>query len=321
MEKNLLEVKNVVKRFRYGLFGFEFKAIDGVNLKLGEEPSIYTLAGESGSGKSTLAKVILRIYKPEEGVVLYKGKDVHSLKGTEIKWFRREVQAVFQDPFSSFNPMRKIYSYLQETVRSLVGIKERSEINRMINDVLTEVGLRISDVKEKYPHELSGGELQRIAIARALLTKPRLIIADEPVSMLDASFRTNILNIFKRVKEEYKVSFIYITHDLATSYYISDYIAILYRGTILERGSVEEVLSRPMHPYTKILLESLPSLDPNRRESYMRPIKLSQIEEKEFLTAGCKFAPRCPKVIEKCWKVKPPEIHIDNRVLTCWLYE
>ncbi|MCR8472497.1 MAG: ABC transporter ATP-binding protein [Nitrososphaerota archaeon] len=318
--KILLEVKDLVKKFRYGLFGFEFKALDKVNLKLGEEPSICTLAGESGSGKSTLAKVILRVYKPEEGIVLYRGKNIYELKKSEVKWFRKEVQAIFQDPFASFNPMRKIYSYFQETAKSLADIKEEAEINKVVDDVLAEVGLRISDIKEKYPHELSGGELQRVAIARALLTKPRLMIADEPVSMLDASFRVSVLNIFKQVKEEYNISFIYITHDLATSYYISDYIAILYRGTILERGPIDEVLKRPLHPYTKMLLESLPTLDLRKREYYMHPIRLSQIEEKEFLATGCKFVSRCPYAEEKCKLQAPPDKIVNNSIVRCWLY-
>jgi len=314
----LLEIKNVNKVFRYGLFGFTFKALDNINLTLENKPQICTIAGESGSGKSTLAKVILGIYKPEEGVVIYKGKNVYQLKKSEINWFRKEVQAIFQDPYATFNPMRKVYTYLYETAKSLIGLRNESEIRRQINEVLSNVGLKIEEIREKYPHEFSGGQLQRVAIARALLTNPKLIIADEPVSMLDASLRVNILNLFKRIKEEYKISFIYITHDLATAYYISDNIAILYRGTIVEMGPVDEILRRPLHPYTRLLMESTPRLDPRLREKYLAEIRLPGIEEKEFLITGCKFAPRCQNAIEKCWKMRPPEIHAGNRMVACW---
>jgi len=316
----LLEVKNVSKFFRYGFFGFMFKALDNVNFSLSNEPRIFTLAGESGSGKSTLAKIILGIHQPDEGRILYKGKDIHHLKGSDAKWLKREIQAVFQDPYATFNPLKRVYHYLHETVKSLMGLTNETEIQNHIDNTLSSVGLRLSDVREKYPHELSGGELQRVAIARALLTNPRLIVADEPVSMLDASLRINILNIFKHIKDNYGISLIYITHDLATAYYISDDIAILYRGTILERGPISIVLNKPFHPYTKILLESLPEPDPKSKSQYMRPIKLSQIEEKEFLMRGCKFALRCPYADKRCKEETPPEIKIDEVIVKCWLY-
>ncbi|MEM3662199.1 MAG: ATP-binding cassette domain-containing protein [Sulfolobales archaeon] len=163
-------VKHVSKIFRYGLFGFTFKALDDINFTIENKPQIYTIAGESGSGKSTLAKVILGIHKPEQGVALYKGRNIHGLKKSENKWFRREVQAVFQDPYATFNPMKKVYTYLYETARSLLGLREESEIRRAVEDALNSVGLKIYEIQEKHPHELSGGELQRVSIARALLT-------------------------------------------------------------------------------------------------------------------------------------------------------
>ncbi|MCS7126095.1 MAG: ABC transporter ATP-binding protein [Aigarchaeota archaeon] len=316
----LLVLKNINKVFRYGFFGFEFKALDKVNLTIEHEGIIYTIAGESGSGKTTLARIILGVHKPDEGLVEYKGKNIHSLKSSEARWFRREVQAIFQDPYATFNPMKKVYSYLYETVRSFLGFHDESEINEYINSRLLSIGLKLDDVKEKYPHEFSGGELQRIAIAKSLLTMPKLIIADEPVSMLDASFRINILNLFKDLKRRYNISFLYITHDLATAYYISDFIAILYRGTIVERGPTEDILRNPLHPYTQILLDSLPEPDPKKRDKYMKPLKLSEIEEKEFTVQGCKFSFRCSYSNEKCLQTRPPEILINNRVISCWLY-
>jgi len=319
---NLLEVKNVVKIFRYGIFGFKFRAVDGVSLSLEKEsPRIFTIAGESGSGKTTLGRIILGVLRPDDGEVLYDGMNVYNLKGEDLKRFRREVQAVFQDPFSTFNPLRKPYEYLYETVKNLTDLKDQIEINRYIDDVLSYLGLRLSDVRGKYLHEFSGGELQRVSIARALLTRPRLIIADEPVSMVDASIRVNILNLFKKIKEEFSTSFIYITHDLSTAHYISDMIAIMYRGSFVEWGAIEKVISNPVHPYTQILIESIPEPDIEKRNQWIQPLKISGIEEKEFIVPGCKYASRCPFAMDKCMKQRPITIEIEPEHYTmCWLY-
>lgn len=317
---NLLELRNVTKIFRYGLFGFRFKAVDSVSLSLEDKPLIFTIAGESGSGKTTLARIILGFHIPEYGEVLYKGKNIHKLRGYDVKWYRREVQAVFQDPYASFNPLKKVYNYLRETAINIAGIG-RDEVDGYIDEVLKAVGLSLDKVVNKYPHEFSGGELQRVAIARALLTKPRLIIADEPVSMLDASLRINIVNMFKDFKERYGISFIYITHDLSTAYYISDNIAIMYRGSVVELGPVEKVLTEPLHPYTQILIESVPIPNPKARTKWLETIKLSSVvEEKEFIARGCKYASRCPYVMKRCIEEPPPDIAIGSRVVKCWLY-
>jgi peptide/nickel transport system ATP-binding protein len=317
---NLLELRSVTKIFRYGLFGFGFKAVDGVSLALEDKPLILTIAGESGSGKTTLARIILGFHVPDSGEVLYKGRNVHRLQGGDIKWFRREVQAVFQDPYSSFNPLRKVYSYLHETAVNIASVDKR-EADGYIDTVLKAVGLSLDKVINKYPHEFSGGELQRVAIARALLTRPRLIIADEPVSMLDASLRINIVNMFKEFKERYGIAFIYITHDLSTAYYISDEIAIMYRGSVVEHGPVEKVLIEPLHPYTQTLMESIPMPEPKARERWLKTIKLSGvIEEKEFIAGGCKYASRCPYASKKCFEKPPQDIVVGDRVVKCWLY-
>ncbi|MEM1610615.1 MAG: ABC transporter ATP-binding protein [Sulfolobales archaeon] len=318
----LLEVRGVVKFFRYGLFGFRFRAVDNVSLSMVDKPLILTLAGESGSGKTTLARMILGIYTPDSGEILYRGRDINRLGNNEIKWFRKEVQAVFQDPYASFNPYRRVYTYFRSTAEYLLGLKG-SDIDLYIDEILQHVGLRLSDIRDKYPHEFSGGELQRLSIARALLTKPRLIVADEPVSMLDASLRVNIVNMFKEFKEKLGVSFIYVTHDLSTAYYISDLIAIMYRGAIVEQGPVERVLSEPLHPYTQTLLSSIPKPDPHAREVYLSEIRLSsEAEEKEFILKGCKYASRCPFAMEICWKERPPEFIVgQGRGVACWLYK
>jgi len=318
----VVDVRDVQKRFRYGVFfGFTFKALDGVSLYIENKPVIYTVAGESGSGKTTLARVILGMLKPERGYVLYRGRDIYRLSRKEIRWFRKEVQAIFQNPYASFNPLRKVYSYLLDTALNLAGAHNKEEAQDIVARALEIVGLNLDDVINKTPSELSGGQLQRVAIARALIPKPRLIVADEPVSMLDASLRVNILNIFKEAKERMGVSFFYITHDLSTAYYISDIIAIMYRGWIIEKGPIEGVMEKPSHPYTQMLIESVPEPDLDKREKWLLRIKLGGIEEREFIEQGCKFRSRCPFAFEKCSK-EPPEFKLENGVaVRCWLYE
>lgn len=315
----LLEIKNVTKIFRYGFFGFKFRAVDNVTFTLHNKPSVLAIVGESGSGKSTLAKIILGIHVPEYGCVFFKGKKVHDLKGSERRWFIRNVQGIFQNPYESFNPLKKVYKYLQETTKNLVGINDPSELENYIDETLSKVGLRLGDIKDKYVHEFSGGELQRIGIARAMLSNPSLIIADEPVSMLDASLRVSILNVFKRLREEFGVSFIYITHDLSTASYVSDQIAVMYRGVIIEYGNLSSVLSEPLHPYTQSLVESVPVPERSRREIWLKPLKLSGIEEKEFIIKGCRYRLRCPFAHDKCF-TEPPNIQINKSMVKCWLY-
>ncbi|WP_404813135.1 ABC transporter ATP-binding protein [Infirmifilum lucidum] len=318
----LLRLENVEKTFKYGIvFGFKFKALDRVSLQLGQKPTIYALAGESGSGKTTLARVILRMLKPDSGRVLYKGREVYSLRGNELKWFRSEVQAVFQNPYASFNPLRRVYSYLLDTAMQLGGVRDEREAEELIEKTLLSVGLNPEDVKGKYPSQFSGGQLQRVAIARTLISRPKLIVADEPVSMLDASLRASILEIFKRLKENMGISFLYITHDLSTAYYISDEITIMLRGWIIEKGPVEKVLGEPLHPYTTALLESLAEPDLEKRAKWLNRVELGGIEEKEFVAGGCRYRHRCPLAFEKCSQ-EPPMVFVKDRgvYVKCWLY-
>jgi len=320
MKNSLLEVRHVTKIFKLGglVFGSRLTAVDNVSFTLeAEKAKIVTLAGESGSGKTTLSRIILGLLNPTAGKVLYKGLDIYKL-GKRKKEFRKEVQPIFQNPFESFNPLKKVDRYLKATVKNYGIVKSEKEIDQVIDEALRIVGLNLDEVRGKYPHEFSGGQVQRIAIARALLTKPRLLVADEPVSMIDASLRMSILNIFLELKSKNNMSIIYITHDLATAYYIADDILIMYRGNIVESGSVDKVLTDPLHPYTKLLLDCIPEADPKKR--WTSEIKLSGMEIKEFEALGCKFANRCPHARDICFKKRPPDIKVGDRMVKCWLF-
>ncbi|MCA9836410.1 MAG: ABC transporter ATP-binding protein [Trueperaceae bacterium] len=320
--KDLLSAEHLTKIFdiRQGFSSKAFHAVDDANFQLVTgKPEIFSIAGESGSGKSTLAKMILGMELPSLGQLTYKGKPIANLSKKEKRsWFYSEVQPVFQDPFAAFSPLKRIDHYLFETVANYKVVR-RSEADKYINGVLEEVGLSIAEVKGRYPNELSGGQAQRVAIARALITKPSLIVADEPVSMLDASLRMSIVNMFRKLKEENGVTIIYITHDLATAYYSADRIAVMLRGWIVEMGPVEKVLGNPMHPYTQNLKDSIPQADPDK--VWDKTTNLAEMEADEYTRKGCRFAGRCPAVMDKCKTQEPPSFQHDGRAVKCFLYE
>ncbi|MGC9400053.1 MAG: ABC transporter ATP-binding protein [Anaerolineae bacterium] len=312
----LLEVENLTRVFSQGsiLSRIRITAVDGVSfhIKPGE---IFALAGESGCGKTTIAKIILGFERPTSGSVIHKGKRDEEPKKV---WFTEDVQAIFQDPFGTFNPLRQVDQYFFETVQNYHLARRREDAIALIDEKLHAVGLSYEEFSGKYPSEFSGGQLQRISVARALLTDPQLIIADEPVSMVDASLRMSIVNLFKRLKDKYGVSVLYITHDLATAYYVSNRIAIMFRGHIVEMGSVEQVLIDPKHPYTRLLIESIPKADP--KERWEEEIDLLELEREEYLKKGCRFAGRCPFVMDVCKKQVPPNVYVDDVLVKCYLY-
>ena len=318
----LLEAKDLSKIFeiRKGFSTKAFHAVDKANFSLSaSKPEIFSIAGESGSGKSTLAKMILGMESSSLGSLSYKGRAIHQLSKKEKRnWFYSEVQPVFQDPFAAFSPLKRIDHYLYETAANYKVVKA-SEADAYIDTVLHEVGLSLAEVKGRYPNELSGGQAQRVAIARALITKPSLIVADEPVSMLDASLRMSIVNMFRKLKEENNVTIIYITHDLATAYYSADRIAVMLRGWIVEMGPVEKVLGEPLHPYTQNLKDSIPQADPDK--TWDKTTNLAEMEADEYTRKGCRFAGRCPAVMDKCRTLEPPNFQHSGRNVKCFLYE
>jgi peptide/nickel transport system ATP-binding protein len=314
----LIEVDQLTKVFTLGsvMSRIRITATDHVSFYI-KPAEIFALAGESGCGKTTAARMILGFEEPTSGAIVHKGRVVEKSKNRQV-WFTEGIQAIFQDPFKTFNPLRTVDRYFFETVQNNKLASSGGEAIELIDDKLNAVGLSYEEFAGKYPSEFSGGQLQRISIARALLTNPTLLIADEPVSMVDASLRMSIVNLFKQLKEEFGVSVLYITHDLATAYYVGDRIAIMFRGNIVEMGPVERVLVDPKHPYTRLLKESIPEADPKRRWS--GAIKLSEVEHEEYLRRGCRFAGRCPQVMERCKREVPVEVYVDQVLVKCHLY-
>lgn len=262
----LLEVVSARQTFGGGLFKEELVALDEFSLHLPmDEPKIVALAGESGSGKSTAGRLVLGFSRPTLGKVLYCGDDVSHLRGEARARFRREVQAVLQDPYEAYNPFYRIDRVFWSVIKAFKLADDTAGGERMISEALDLVGLRADETMGKYPHQLSGGQRQRLMIARAFMMKPRLIVADEPVSMIDASRRAQILEIIMRLKSDFRITFLYITHDLSTAYAACDDIIILNAGNVVERGPAREVIDNPQHDYTRLLVNSIPVPDPSVR--------------------------------------------------------
>ncbi|MFN2110378.1 MAG: ABC transporter ATP-binding protein [Anaerolineae bacterium] len=312
----ILEVDHLNKLFSFGsiLSRVRITAVDNVSFDI-KPAEIFALAGESGCGKTTTARIVLGFEEATSGTIIHNGKKESK---NEKVWFTEGVQAIFQDPFATFNPLRTVDSYFFETLYNYKLAKNKSAAIDIISQKLKEVGLSYEEFAGRYPNEFSGGQLQRISIARALLTDPTLLIADEPVSMVDASLRMSIVNLFKKLRDKLGVSVLYITHDLATAYYVSDRIGIMFRGNMVEMGPVENVLMEPKHPYTQLLRESIPEADPTRR--WKEAVTLAELEHEEYLRVGCKFAGRCPLVMDRCKQEVPADIYVDDVLVKCHLY-
>jgi peptide/nickel transport system ATP-binding protein len=260
----LLEVRDVGRVFSSGIFARrQTRAVSGVSFELSaDNPEVFAIIGESGSGKTTLARMILHAIAPTQGVILFRGRDLATVRsGRDRLDFMRAVQPIFQNPFEAFNPLKRVDRYLFAAASRFAGAGTRTEAERLADVALNQVGLTLAEVKGRFPHELSGGQLQRTAIARALIPRPALIVADEPVSMIDASLRMTVTNLFRSLRDQLGVSIVYITHDLATAYYVSDRIIIMRKGEVVESGDAAEVLRAPQHPYSILLKDSVLSVD------------------------------------------------------------
>ncbi len=279
------------------------RAVDGVRLSI-EEGEVLGIVGESGCGKSTLGRTIVQLIPPTAGTVILEGRNLNQLHGRGLRRARRDFQMIFQDPYASLNPRLNVFDTLAEAIRTHKTVP-RGELRRRVTALMQKVGLLPRTMK-KYPHEFSGGQRQRIAIARALAVEPKLIIADEPVSALDVSIQAQIINLLVLLRHEMKLTLIFISHDLSVVKHISDRIAVMYLGKVVELGEARAVLEKPLHPYTKALISAVPIVDPTREHARKRIVLPGDPPSPMNPPVGCRFHPRCPYMIDACKAEVPP---------------
>ena len=317
----LLEIREVTKRFGGGLFDKrQLTALDRFSMTVPADRAIVTaIAGESGSGKTTLARLILGILSPTEGQILFQGGDLTRMKGAARREFRRQVQAIFQDPYEVYNPFYRVDHVFDVVIRNFGLASSADEAEHLKREAVEVVGLRPDDVLGKFPHELSGGQRQRVMVARAFLARPRLIVADEPVSMVDASLRALILDVMLRLRDDYGISFLYITHDLSTAFQVADDICILYQGRVAELGPVSGPIGDPKHPYTQLLVGSIPVPDPDDR--WHGRVDLPPDDRWSSMETGCHYRVRCPFAMPQCGDTPPPLYEVGpQHFASCYLY-
>lgn len=325
MSHPLLSIQDLHVWFELKRWGFlhagYVQAVDGVNFDLQRGQAI-GVVGESGCGKTTLMKTILGLYEPIKGKVIFRGDDLSDLTTSDMQSYRSEVGYVQQDPYGALPPFMSVERILAEPM-IVAGIRNRAEQDQRIREVMTEVKMTpVDDFLTKFPHMLSGGQQQRVVIARAMMLEPRLIVADEPVSMLDASVRVEILRLLQGLQASHNLSVIYITHDLSTVRYFSDKIFVMYAGKLVERAGVDEILHNPLHPYTRALLMATPDPDYENALTY-KEVPSGEPPSLVNPPSGCRFHPRCPKKIEGLCEVEvPPDFEPEpEHYVACWLYK
>lgn len=297
------------------------KAVDGITLNV-RRGEVLALVGESGSGKTTLGRAAIGLTRPTGGTVtLYDGavEDIGKAKGKQWKKLRKKLQIIFQDPFSSIDPNMHVYDALR-TPLAAQGIKNKLEVHRRIENVMRKVGLP-DEIVNSYVFQLSGGQRQRVGIARVLLLEPVLVVADEPVSMLDASLKGDILHIIGNESKSNQVSFIFITHDLAVARVIATRIAVMYLGKVVELASSDDAVGDPLHPYTKAILQASPTIDPSVKDKMIKVNIIGELAKSTAHPSGCKFHPRCPYAMDVCKSQEPPLEEVKpGHLAACWLY-
>jgi peptide/nickel transport system ATP-binding protein len=294
------------------------KAVDNIDLYI-KEGEILSLVGESGSGKSTTGRLLIRLLEPTEGRIIFQGRDITYLKGEELRLLRRDMQIVYQDPYASLNPRMRIGDIIKEPLE-IHNITDTNQAREAAIEMLERVGLSPAEkFYNLYPRNLSGGQRQRVAFARALITRPKFLVADEPVSMIDLSLRASLLDMMLRLKNELGLSILFITHDLSVAYYVSNRIAIMYLGRIIELGDRKQVFKNPLHPYTQALLKAVPKPKPGYRGG--TPLR-GEIPSPIDIPPGCRFHPRCPHTFNRCKTTEPDLIEMEtNHYVACHLYE
>jgi len=323
MAENLLEVKNLKKYFpvKAGIFKktvAHVKAVDDISFAVKEGETL-GLVGESGCGKSTTGRTILRLLEATAGEVIFEGKSVMDLDKKAMRAIRRDMQIIFQDPYASLNPRMTVADIVGEPLDIHKLAKNKKERNEKVREILENVGLG-AEYMHRYPHEFSGGQRQRIGVARALAVDPKLIIADEPVSALDVSVQAQVVNLLQDLQKEYGLTYLFIAHDLSVVKHISDRVAVMYLGKIVELTDKHELYSNPKHPYTQSLLSAIPEADPKKKKN--RIVLEGDVPSSVDPPSGCRFHPRCPKAFEPC-SVKEPEFkeYGDGHFAACHLLD
>jgi oligopeptide/dipeptide ABC transporter ATP-binding protein len=312
---NILELSNVRKEFHTSSSKRPIVAVDNISLKL-EKGKTLGIVGESGSGKSTLGRLMLRLIEPSAGEIEFDDVNLLNLKNTELRKMRSKMQMIFQDPMSSLNPRMSIRQLVSEPLEIHRNLKA-SEQNAAVEEIITKVGLEKSAL-DKYPHEFSGGQRQRISIARAVINNPSLIVADEPVSALDVSIQSQILNLLMDLRNDLNLSFVFISHDLSVVRHIADEVAVMYLGNIVEIAPADQLFSNPQHPYTQALISAIPQVEKEKRVN--RIILKGDIPNPADAPTGCYFHPRCPIAIDKCSSLAPAlKITGANHLTSCHL--
>jgi oligopeptide/dipeptide ABC transporter ATP-binding protein len=315
---NLIEINNLKKYFpiKGGLFNKKIgdvKAVEKINFTI-KKGDVLGLVGESGSGKTTLGRSILRLIEPSEGKIIFENIDITSLPEKEMRKFRKDMQIIFQDPFASLDPRKRVVNIIGQGLKIHTNLKE-NEIKETVLNLLEQVDLQAEHLT-RYPHEFSGGQRQRIGIARAIALKPKFIVADEPVSALDVSIQAQILNLLQDLKEQYLLTMLFISHDLSVVKYVADRVMVMYLGKVVEIADADKLYSSPLHPYTISLLEITPTINPKHKRS--RNILKGDIPSPINPPSGCVFRTRCPKADSECAKIVPELRELkDNHFVAC----
>jgi len=298
----LLEIKDLKKHFRVGR-GATLKAVDGISLEINTGETV-SLVGESGCGKTTAGRVLVQLYEPSGGEIIFAGENVHKAKGEEVKLLNRKMQMIFQDPQASLNPRMIVSDIIAEglDIHNLVGSK-KERLDR-VHELLEVVGLN-KEHANRYPHEFSGGQRQRIGVARALAVDPEFIVADEPVSALDVSIQAQVINLMRQLQEERGLTYLFISHDLSVVKYVSDRVGVMYLGQLVELADSDELYKNPLHPYTRALLSAVPVPDPDYEAERERIVLMGDLPNPVNPPSGCRFRTRCPQAVEAAADVKP----------------
>lgn len=322
MAEPIVRVENLEKFFKVKSASFgpkaKVRAVNQVSFEIGRGETL-GLVGESGCGKSTLGRTILKVYEPDGGRILFDGTDITGFSHKEMRPFRKKMQMIFQDPYASLNPRFTVGELIGEPME-IYGMYEKQERTAKVQELMETVGLKPDHIR-RYPHEFSGGQRQRIGIARTLALDPEFIVCDEPISALDVSIQSQVVNLLEQIQKERGLSYLFIAHDLDMVRHISHRIGVMYLGSLVEIGDGDRIYDHPLHPYTKALISAIPEPDPRRARQQQRIVLEGEVPSPMDIPAGCPFSARCPYAADRCKKERPELIEAEGREVACFLYQ